>query len=68
MPKMKTNKMASKKFRVMGSGRVKRKQANTSHNTAKRAPKRMRQLRGTTMVDSTNLDAVTGLLPYHKVK
>jgi large subunit ribosomal protein L35 len=68
MPKMKTNKMASKKFRVMGSGRVKRKQANTSHNTAKRAAKRMRQLRGTTMVDSTNLDAVRGLLPNHNVK
>ena len=68
MPKMKTNKMASKKFRVMGSGRVKRKQANTSHNTAKRAPKRMRNLRGTTMVDSTNLTAITGLLPNHNVK
>jgi large subunit ribosomal protein L35 len=68
MPKMKTNKMASKKFRVMGSGRVKRKQANTSHNTAKRAAKRMRHLRGTTMVDSTNLDAVAGLLPNHSVK
>ena len=68
MPKMKTNKMASKKFRVMGSGRVKRKQANTSHNTAKRSAKRMRHLRGTTMVDSSNLDAVTGLLPNHSVK
>lgn len=68
MPKMKTNKMASKKFRVMGSGRVKRKQANTSHNTAKRQAKRMRHLRGTTMVDATNLDAVRGMLPNHNVK
>lgn len=31
MPKMKTHSTAKKKFRITGSGKVKRFQANTSH-------------------------------------
>ena len=65
MPKKKTNKTAHKKFRVGGNGRIKRRQANTSHNTAKRAPKRMRQLRGTENLDDANLRSVKGMLPYN---
>ena len=66
MPKKKTNRTAHKKFRVGGNGRVKRRQANTSHNTAKRAPKRMRQLRGNANLNEANLRSVEGMLPYSK--
>ena len=64
MPKIKTNKLASKKFCVTSSGRVKKACANRSHNTAKRSPKRMRQLKGMVEVDPTNLKALKKMLPY----
>ena len=64
MPKIKTNKMASKKFRVSPSGRVKRAKAFTSHNTAKKTPKQRRQARGTTEVVPANVKAVRRQLPY----
>ena len=60
--------MAAKKLRVMGSGRVKRKQTNTSHNTAKHGAKRRRQLRGSKMVDDANMSHVKGLLPNAGIK
>lgn len=64
MPKMKTNRSVYKKFRASGKGLFKRGQANRSHNTAKRAPKRMRQLRGLVVVDKTDAGRLPRLLPY----
>jgi large subunit ribosomal protein L35 len=64
MPKMKTNRLASKKIRVGGNGRIKRAQAGTSHLTAKMSPKRIRNLRKRVNVDSTNARALRGMLPY----
>jgi large subunit ribosomal protein L35 len=64
MPKIKSNKTASKKFRISRKGRVKRAQAFTSHNTAKKSPKRVRQLRTILTVDDTNIKAVKKMLPY----
>jgi large subunit ribosomal protein L35 len=58
MPKLKTNKLAKKKFRVTGKGKVKRAQANMSHNTAKKSAKRKRHLRGMKYVDSANMNDV----------
>ena len=66
MPKMKSNRMVAKKFRVSASGRVKRAQAYTSHNTAKKTPKRRRQLRGIIGLDPSNASAIKRLLPYLK--
>jgi large subunit ribosomal protein L35 len=37
MPKMKTNKAASKRFKVTGGGKFKRGRANLRHNLEKRA-------------------------------
>ena len=45
MPKMKTNKSVAKRFKVTGSGKVKRRQAFKSHILTKKAPKRKRHLR-----------------------
>jgi len=64
MPKMKTNKTAAKRFRVSRKGRVKRAQAFTSHNTAKKSPKRLRRLRAIITLDDANAKAVKKMLPY----
>lgn len=64
MPKMKTNRSMYKKFRVNAKGKFKRSQSNRSHNTAKRAPKRMRQLRGLVVTESTHVGLISRALPY----
>jgi large subunit ribosomal protein L35 len=45
MPKMKTNKSVAKRFRVTGSGKVKRHRAFKSHILTKKTSKRKRRLR-----------------------
>ena len=45
MPKMKTHKGAKKRFKVTGSGKVKRNRAFKSHILTKKDPKRKRRLR-----------------------
>ncbi len=52
MPKMKSNSGAKKRFKLTGSGRVKRKQAFTSHILTKKSPKRKRHLRESTLVST----------------
>jgi large subunit ribosomal protein L35 len=49
MPKVKSNKSAAKRFKVSGSGKVKRRHANKSHILTKKAPKRKRHLKGPEM-------------------
>ena len=57
MPKMKTKSSAKKRFRVRGSGSVKRgMQAFKRHILTKKTTKNKRQLRGITGVHSTNAD------------
>ena len=64
MPKMKSNRLAHKKFRVGGKGTVSHARAATSHNTGKKSAKRMRQLRGKAVVHETNVSALQRQLPY----
>ena len=64
MPKMKTKRSAAKRFRVQGSGGIKRGKANLRHILTKKAQKRKRQLRGTTQVHASNVEAVRAMLPY----
>ena len=64
MPKMKTNRTARKKFTINKNGKVKRAQAFHSHNTAKKSPKRRRNLGKMGQVDKTNLRDVRRMLPY----
>jgi large subunit ribosomal protein L35 len=49
MPKMKTNKSVSKRFKVTGKGKVKRGHAFMSHILTKKTPKRKRKLRKSTL-------------------
>ena len=45
MPKMKSNRAASKRFRLTGSGKVRRSKAYHSHILTKKSTKRKRNLR-----------------------
>jgi large subunit ribosomal protein L35 len=64
MPKMKTKSGAKKRFRVRGSGNIKRSQAYKRHILTKRTTKNKRQLRGSAEVDRTNAASVRAMLPY----
>jgi large subunit ribosomal protein L35 len=44
MPKMKTHRGAAKRFKVTGTGRLRRRQANLNHILEKKPPKRKRRL------------------------
>lgn len=64
MPKMKTNKAASKRFKKTGTGKIKRFQCNKQHNPTHKPPKRLRKLRKATLVDITSMKRVKRVLPY----
>ena len=64
MPKMKTKSGAKKRFRVRGSGSIKRSQAFKRHILTKKSTKSKRQLRGTAEIHPTNIDSVRTMLPY----
>ena len=46
MPKMKTHRGAAKRFKVTGSGKIMRRQANRAHILEKKPSKRTRRLAG----------------------
>ncbi len=56
MPKMKSHRGAKKRFKVTGSGKIRRLKAYKSHILTKKDPKRKRRLRRATTV-STNGEA-----------
>ncbi|HEU4552976.1 50S ribosomal protein L35 [Chitinophaga agrisoli] len=62
MPKVKTHSRAKKTFKVTGSGQIKRYKAFKSHLLTKKATKRKRSLRGSTLVADANLNLVKRLL------
>ena len=64
MPKLKTNKAASKRFKATASGKLKRKKAGLRHILGKKSTKRKRGLRKATLVDKTNEKPMKRLLPY----
>ncbi|NLB30437.1 MAG: 50S ribosomal protein L35 [Alcaligenaceae bacterium] len=64
MPKMKTKKSASKRFRVRPGGTVKRGYAFKSHILTKKTTKNKRQLRGTENVNKADVASVKAMMPY----
>ena len=65
MPKLKTKKAAAKRFRITGTGQLKRNKSNTQHILGKKDRKRKRNLRHATTVDKTVLTSIKKkLLPY----
>lgn len=59
---MKTNSGAKKRFRITGSGKIKRKHAYKSHILTKKSTKRKRNLTYWTTIDKTNESNVKLLL------
>ena len=64
MPKIKTSRAAAKRFKKTGSGQLKRMKAYKSHILTKKTTKRKRNLRKSTVTDSTNTQNMKKLLPY----
>ncbi|MBN1636453.1 MAG: 50S ribosomal protein L35 [Deltaproteobacteria bacterium] len=62
--KQKTNRSAAKRFRVTGSGKIRRNKAYARHLLSSKDRKRKRNLRKPTVVDSANLSGVKRMLPY----
>ncbi len=64
MPKMKTKKSASKRFKVRARGSIKRGQAFKRHILTKKTTKNKRHLRGTTAVHESNVASVRAMMPF----
>ena len=64
MPKMKTSRAAAKRFKVTGTGKLKRNKAYNRHILTKKTTKTKRNLRKATMTDETNVKNMKKILPY----
>lgn len=64
MSKLKTKKAAAKRFKVTGTGKLKRMKAYKSHILTKKTTKRKRNLRKATITDATNVKNMKKILPY----
>jgi len=68
MPKMKTNRSAAKRFKVTGTGRVRRRRQALRHILTKKNAKRKRRLGQDADVDSANIKAVKRMVPKASMK
>lgn len=62
MPKMKSNRAAKKRFKVTGTGKIKREKAYRSHILTKKSSKRKRQLGKATLVSKQETRTVKRLI------
>lgn len=64
MPKMKTNRATAKRFKLTGTGRVRRRQGFLRHINSHMTTKRKRHLRKPALVDKADERNIKRLLPY----
>ncbi|MFA7691753.1 MAG: 50S ribosomal protein L35 [Candidatus Hydrogenedentes bacterium] len=64
MPKIKTNRGAAKRFSRTKTGKFKRQHAFARHLKAVKSPKRIRDLRQSTLVAAVDVPRVKRMLPY----
>ena len=62
MPKMKTRRGAAKRFRLTGSGRIKRNKANHRHMLVRRSNKAKRKMRQSELVSKADQKLVKAML------
>ncbi len=62
MPKVKPKSGAQKRFKITGSGKIKRKHAFKSHILTKKSTKRKRNLTHSTLVHDADMNNVKALL------
>lgn len=64
MPKMKSNRAACKRFKISGSGKIRRSKCGAQHCFIGKNRKRRRRLRDNAMVEPAMEKRVKLLLPY----
>jgi len=64
MPKMKSNRGASKRFKATGGGSVSRAKSGKRHILSNKNRKRKRHLRKSTLVNPAMEHSIRRLLPY----
>lgn len=64
MPKLKTHKGASKRFKVTGGGKVKRNHAFARHILTSKPRKRKNKLHGSVIADAADEPRIKRMLPY----
>ena len=62
MPKVKTKSSAKKRFKITGSGKIKRKHAFKSHILTKKGTKQKRRLTKTGLVDKADVPNIKLML------
>lgn len=62
MPKHKTNSSAGKRFRVTGTGKIRRQKTGLRHNLEKKPSKMTRRMSGTTEVAKNDVKRVRKML------
>jgi large subunit ribosomal protein L35 len=62
MPKVKPNSGATKRFKLTGSGKIKRKHAYKRHILTKKGTKQKRRLTHSGLVDSSDMNNVKAML------
>ena len=62
MPKMKTRRSVAKRFKLTGTGKIKRNKAYKSHILTKKSQKRKRHLRKSTILVSAEVRRVKRML------
>jgi len=63
MPKCKTNRGAAKRFKVTGSGKIKRGRAYHRHQLSAKNRKQKRNLRHSTTVAAADVRAIKRMMP-----
>jgi large subunit ribosomal protein L35 len=64
VPKIKSNRAAMKRFKVTGSGKVKRSRGFKSHLLSSKGKKRKRRLRHSALVSAAETKNIRKLIPY----
>ncbi len=64
MPKLKSHRGAAKRFKVTGTGKIKRGHGYKSHLLTSKNSKRTRRLRTASLVSESDYAGIKKLLPY----
>lgn len=64
MPKMKTNRGAAKRFKVTGSGKIRRRKAYLRHILTSKTRKQKRRLGKGAIVSAVDARGIRVLIPY----
>ncbi len=63
MGKMKTHRGSAKRFKRTGTGKLKRMKTGVTHMTGKMSPKRIRNLRKSTLVSKGDQKRIDHMIP-----